>query len=198
MADDSKPAWSPVFPRGTTSGQARSRRGEHQERHAAAPSPSVGELVDDFLGVVDSGFARDRYGRPFSPEAAQELHWSLGGHVSEELGATRLTDLSRTDVEALIYTLADGGVPRRRLRALAKSVRALYDYAAELDLVRYNPAERVAIPDEDEAQQPTAGDVSRRITGPAQGTLDRGIAVALRLATLGLLLLAVFLLAASI
>ena len=198
MADDSKPAWSPVFLRGTTSGQARSRRGEQHRLHGVSREPSVAEMIDEFLEAVDDGFARDRYGRPFTLEAAQELHWSLGGHVCEELGATNLTDLSRTDVEALIYTLADGGVPRRRLRAMAKSVRALYDYAAELDVVRHNPAERVAIPDEDEAEQPTASDVTAIAPPPELGILDWGIALALRLATLAFLLLAVALLAGSL
>jgi len=198
MADDSKPAWSPVFLRGTTSGQARSRRGEHQRGRGVAREPSVREMIDEFLEAVDDGFARDRYGRPFTLEAAQELHWSLGGHVCEELGTTKLIDLSRTDLEALIYTLADGGVPRRRLRALTKSVRALYDYAAELDVVRHNPAERVAIPDEDEAEQPTASDMTALAPRPELGILDRGIALALRLATLAFLLLAVALLAGSL
>jgi site-specific recombinase XerC len=198
MADESKPAWSPVFLRGTTSGQARSRRGEHQRRHGVAREPSVGEMIDEFLEAVDGGFARDRYGRPFTAGAAQELHWSLAGYVGEELGATSVIDVRRQDLEALIYKLAEGGVPRRRLRALAKSVRALYDYAAERDLVQHNPAERVAIPDEDEAEQPTATDVTALAPRAEQGIVDRGIALALRLATLAFLLLAVALLAGSL
>jgi hypothetical protein len=198
MDDHPKPAWSPVFLRGTTSGQARARRGDHERPPAAAAGGSVGEMIEEFLQDVEGGFARDRYGRPFTPEAAHELHWSLAGYVDEELGATSLTDLRRQDLEALIYKLADRGVPRRRLRALAKSVRALYDYAAERDIVRHNPAERVAIPDEDEAEQPTASDTGRLAPAPRRGALDRGISLALQLATLGLLLLAVVLLAGSL
>jgi hypothetical protein len=197
MADHPKPAWSPVFLGGTTSGQRRTRRGE-QHRAAAPTALSIGEVIDEFLESVDGGFARDRYGRPFTPEATQELHWSLGGYVGEEFGATSLIDLRRQDLEALIYQLADGGVPRRRLRSLAKSVRALYDYAAERDIVRHNPAERVAIPDEDEAQQPSARDASAADPGPERKTLDRGISLALRLTTLALLLVALFLLAESL
>lgn len=198
MADDSKPAWSPVFLRGTTSGQARARRGEHQRPPLAATGGSVGEMIEEFLQDVEGGFARDRYGRPFTPEAAHELHWSLAGYVDEELGDASLTDLRRQDLEALIYKLADGGVPRRRLRALAKSVRALYDYAAERDVVRHNPAERLAIPDEDEAQQPTASDISEPAVEREPGALDRSISLALRLATLGLLLFALLLLVSSL
>ena len=178
MADHSKPVWSPDFLRGTT-------------------DPTVSETIDDFLEVLDRGSARDRYGRPFTPEAVGELQWLLGGHVDEELGDIRLRELRRGDVEALIYELADGGVPRRRLRALAKSVRALYDYAAELDLVRHNPAERVAIPDEDEAEQPMALDAGESDPGPQQGMVDRAISLSLRLATIAFLLVAAVLLAGS-
>jgi hypothetical protein len=197
MADDSKPVWSPVFLRGTTSGEARVRRGEQHGR-PGSPGPSVGETIEEFLAAVDAGFARDRYGRPFTPEAAQELHWCLGGYVGEELGATRLRTLGRQDIEELLYRLSEDGVPRRRLRALAKSLRALYDYAAERDLVRHNPAERVALPDEDDAEQPTASDTGRLAAGREPWTVDRGIALVLRLATLGLLLLAVALLVGSL
>jgi hypothetical protein len=198
MDDHSKPAWSPVFLRGTTSEQARARRGDHERPPAAEAGNSVGEMIEEFLEDVDGGFARDRYGRPFTPEAAHELHWSLAGYVAEELGATSLIELRRQDLEALIYKLADRGVPRRRLRALAKSVRALYDYAAERDFVRHNPAERVAIPDEDEAQQPTASDIREPALEPERGTLDRWISLALRLATLAFLLIAVALLVGSL
>jgi hypothetical protein len=155
-------------------------------------------MIDEFLEGVDSGFARDRYGRPFTAEAVQELNWSLGGYVSEELGTTGLSDLRRQDLEELMYRLSDGGVPRRRLRALAKSVRALYDYAAERDIVRHNPAERIAIPDEDEAEQPTASEVSGAAPGRERASLDRAISLVLRLATLGFLLLAVILLVGSL
>ena len=67
-----------------------------------------------------------------------------------------------------------------------------------MDVVRHNPAERVAIPDEDEAEQPTASDVTALAPRPEQGILDRAIALALRLATLAFLLLAVALLAGSL
>ena len=82
-----------------------------------------------------------------------------------------VSDVRRDDVEALIYRLGDDGVSPRRLREVAKSVRALYDYAIERRLVRRNPAERVALPDEDEARPPAAGTRTRR------PTLDRAISL---------------------
>jgi site-specific recombinase XerC len=175
MAYDSKPGWSGVFVEPASS---------HGTRAAGV---TVNELIDEFLAAVDEGFARDRYGRPFTPDAARELHWCLDGYVSEELGARALSDIRRQDLEDFIFALGDSGLPPSRLRALAKSVRALYDYAAERDLVRHNPALRVAIPEADEAEPV-----------PRPRRLDRGISLILRLATLAFLLVALVLIAESL
>ena len=108
-----------------------------------------------------------------------------------------LTDVRRRDVEAVIYGLGDAGISRRRLRAVAKSVRALYDYAAERDLVRHNPAERVALPDEDEAEQPTTRAQHRSRRQPLDAA-DRAIALGLRAATVAFALIALVLFAESL
>jgi site-specific recombinase XerC len=175
MAYDSKPGWSGVFV------------GPTSDRETRAAGVTVNDLIEEFLEAVDEGFARDRYGRPFSPEAARELHWSLDGYISEALGAVALNDVGRQDVADFIFALGETGLPKGRLRALANAIRALYDYAAERDLVRHNPAVGVAIPDEDEAKP---------LVRPRR--LDRAISVTLRLATLAFLLAALVLLAESL
>jgi site-specific recombinase XerC len=165
---------------------------------AAAGAPTVGQTIDEFLAAVNRGSARDRYGRPFTPEAADELHWWLQGHVAERLGGMDLARLRRDEVEALVYELRNSGLSSRRLRGLAKSVRALYDYAAEQDLLRHNPAERIAIPDEDEAEQPATGEVRHDRVGPRAAITDRAITLAVRLGTLGFALVALILLTESL
>jgi hypothetical protein len=183
MAYHSKPEWSGVFVRNGTI--------------ADSAGVLVDDVIDEFLDAAKHGSALDRYGRPFTRDAVRELDWCLRGHVSEELGGMGLTDVRRHDVEALVYGLADSGTPHRRLRAVAKSVRALYDYAAERGLAGRNPAERVALPDEDEAEQPR-----RRAERPAQRQLphvaDRVISLALRGATLAFTLVALVLIAESL
>jgi hypothetical protein len=197
MAYDTQPRWSSVFVRPTTSGSRRTRRGAGPTAlHRAGPS--VEETIEKFLAVVDDGSARDRYGRAFAPEAALELHWNLGGHVAEAIGAMSLSGVRRRDVEALVYALGHAGLSRRRLRPLVKSVRALYDYAGERDLVGHNPAERIAIPDEDEAEQPTGEHRSRVNRTQTRTTFDHAISMALRVATLGFVLTAVTFLAESL
>ena len=145
MAYDTKPGWSRVFVRPTEGARHGTRR-RPGRAPVALTGPSVAETIDDFLATVDDGSARDRYGRAFTRAAAIELHWNLGGHVAEALGAMSLNGVRRREVEALVYELGEAGLSRRRLRALAKSVRALFDYAVERELVAPQPgaADRAA------------------------------------------------------
>jgi hypothetical protein len=180
------------------SGWSVTRGDERDIVPAGTRRPSVGDLVDMFLEAVDEGFARDRYGRSFTREAARELNWSLGTYVREHLGTIPLVDLRRDNLEALLYDLSNAGISRRRLRALARSVRALYDYAAERDLVRHNPAERIALPEEDEGGQPSAGRARRSDPTPRPTISDRAISLTLRVGTLAFALIALFFLAQSL
>jgi hypothetical protein len=92
----------------------------------------------------------------------------------------------RQHLEALLDGLESGGVPPFRLAALASSLRALYDYAAEHDLVRHNPAEGVGVRyKQEEGEEKPA-------------IVDRAISLTLRLLTGAFLLLAVVLLAESL
>jgi hypothetical protein len=175
-----------------TSREGRTRRRERGGRGEAASGLPLERLIDEFLEAVKRGSARDRYGRPFTRSAIRELRWCLDGHVREELGAMRVREVRRDDVEALVYKLGDAGISRRRLRAVTKSVRALFDYAAEQRLVRQNPAERIALPDEAEAEQPT-GRTARQRT-----TVDRAISLALQLATLAFAVITLILIAESL
>ena len=192
MVHDTKPGWSRVFVRRADSdGPHRVRPAEHR----VPLGPSLQETIDEFLAAVDEGAARDRYGRPISGDAVRDLHWYLNGHVAEALGAMSLGEVRRRDVEALVYELGAAGMSPGRLRALAKSVRALYDYAIERRLVRSKPAERMAIPDDDEPRTPTA----RPVRPAMERTIpDHLISLALRVVTLGFMLCALIFLGESL
>ena len=171
--------------------RARRRTGQDGPGGSAA-GLRLTDVIDEFLRAVDDGSARDRHGRRFAQDAVGQLRWCLEGHVREELGGLRVGDVRRAEVEALVRGLGAAGLSRRRLRAVATSVRALYDYAIESGLVGLNPAERVAPPDEAEAEQPASGTNRRRMP------LDRAISLALQLATLGFMILALILIAESL
>jgi hypothetical protein len=86
-----------------------------------------------------------------------------------------------------------------------KSIRALYDYAAQRGLVASNPAERVALPDEDDAAQPSrerppAGGIRALLAGSdrALAGADRALALFLQVATVCFVLFALALIAESL
>jgi site-specific recombinase XerC len=183
------------------------------DRHSSTVRPratrsdgtTIQEAISDFLAAAERGSALDRYGRAYTDESVRELRWCLTGHVDRRLGTLDLTELRRHDVEALVVDLEAAGLPRRRLRAIVKSVRALYDYAAQRGLVESNPAERVAIPDEDDAAQPSrerppAGRVRVLLAGSdrALAGADRALALFLHVATVGFVLFALVLIAESL
>jgi site-specific recombinase XerC len=196
MARYPQTAWQGSDDRHSTTVQARGTRKD---------GPTIQEAITDFLAAAERGSALDRYGRAFTDESVRELRWCLTGHVERRLGALGLTEVRRRDVEALVVDLEAAGLPRRRLRAIVKSVRALYDYAAQRGLVASNPAERVALPDEDDAEQPSrerpaAGGVRALLAGGdrALAGADRALAVFLQVATVGFVLFALALIAESL
>jgi hypothetical protein len=186
-----------------TSGVAFTRPSSRRSRRG----PSVNDVIGQLLKAADQGVVRDRRGHRLTADAVRELHWCLGGHVSEALGRMRLGDVRRRHLERLLCDLEDAGLTRRRLRPVADSVRTLYDYAIERRLVEGNPADRVALTDVPATPQP--GDGERRRIGvrdwrtaraPRVGIKisDRVISLGLELATVGFALVAVVFLVGSL
>jgi hypothetical protein len=181
-----------VFTRPATTG-ARAMRRTGAAGLGVPTGPTVAWMIERFLASVDDGSARDRYGRHYTRDAARGMHWHLRAHFGQARGGCRLRQLDRSDIEALLVELRAAGLSSERLRALAKSVRALYDHALERRLVDENPAERVAIPDDHDGDQPTLRPAT---TGPSR--LHGRVRLLVRLVTLGLLLLAIGLLGAAL
>jgi hypothetical protein len=193
MVSYPKTAWQGADDRHSSTAQPPAPRAA-----AARAGVSVHETIVDFLEAADRGAALDRYGRAFSAESVRELRWCLTGHVDERLGSMDVGAVHRRDLEALVDELAAAGLARRRLRAVAKSLRALYDYAGERDLVGHNPAARIALPDEDDAEQPSRGRPQQSPLRSVAVGADRVLSLGLQVATLCFVLLALFLIAESL
>ena len=145
MADHPQPRLLRVFlgdatppPRGADAGNGNGA----SPGAGAGSAVTVSEGIDAFLAAVDDRSARDRRGRPFDRRTAQDVRWCLTGHVREALGPMPIDAVRRRDIEALLAELADEGVPERRLRAVARALRSLYDFAVEswLRVVCHRPS----------------------------------------------------------
>jgi hypothetical protein len=187
MAPNPKTAWADIL------GNRGTRAGVRPQRRLAEPTGiTVADAVADFLATAHRGVAHDRYGRVFSEHALGELSWCLRGYVDARLGTVDLNQVRRPDIEALVHELGAAGLSRRHLRAVVKSVRALYDDAIARGVADHNPAERVAIPGAGDAEQPTRGRSRARVSA------DRAIGLAIQGATVCFALLALLFIAESL
>jgi hypothetical protein len=133
-------------------------------RHAPAPRPRhrepprrareeyempVSALIERFLDAAEDGEARGEDGRPFSDEELAEFEWALTGYVGSRFGDLAAGSVRGRHVFQLIDELEDAGMPRSRLRSVVDALRAMFNYATDLGLVRMNPATYVAMPGDD-------------------------------------------------
>ena len=193
MADHAQPRLLRVFLGDATPPPRDADGGNGNDAGPGADARSavtVSDGIDAFLAAVDERSARDRRGCPVDRGTAQDLRWCLTGHVREAFGPMPVDAVRRRDIEALLAELADDGVPARRLRAVARALRSLYDFAVERRLVDLNPAAAVA-PPEEAALAATGSEPPRAVS-------ERAISFALRSATVGFLLLALVFLTESL
>lgn len=129
--------------------EARIARGDLQRDLASggvAPSRSmrVAEAIDVYMQAVESGRALNKHGRRYKPSAVRDLRGALTNYVKPAVGAKRLGDVRRGDVQGLVDELA--GKSGSRVRTVVNAVRSLYAWAQDRELVDFDPAARVRLP----------------------------------------------------
>jgi integrase len=101
--------------------------------------------IEAFLVAIEAGSALNKHGRRYKPSAIRDLKGALEGHVQPALGARKLSDVRRGDVQKLIDSLT----PTKsgsRVRTVVNSIRSLYAWAQDRELVDHDPGARVRMP----------------------------------------------------
>ena len=112
-----------------------------------APVPTtLREAAAEWQAGARSGLVRDRSGRPFKPSTLRSYDKALRIRVLPALGDYRLTDLRRTDVQALVDRLAAQGLAASTIRNTLDPLRAIYRRAAARELVGINPTSGLEVP----------------------------------------------------
>jgi hypothetical protein len=163
-----EPVLSPVL---DTVAEARAWRHEQREafdawRASSEQRPAVDSVVEELLAAAARGSARDRYGRRFDADGMRGLRWALTGHVHEEIGSMAVAEVRARHVQALIDRLDASGLSPRRVDGVAHALHTLFAYAEERQLVHGNPAEAIALPDED--PEPVAAPAPALVTTASQ------------------------------
>lgn len=112
-----------------------------------APSPrTVSEAAEAFLAGMEAGTVRDRSGRPYKPSTVRTYREKLNGYVLPALGAYRLSELRRAEVQALADELLGNGLSPSSVRNALDPLRAMYRHALRRDQVVINPTANLDLP----------------------------------------------------
>lgn len=132
-------------------------------QHGALRAPDPTTLRDAAERTIDgmrSGAVRARGGRPFRGAVVDAYDRALRIHVLPNLGARKLADVRRRDVQRLVDDLARDGLAPSTIRNVLDPLRVVYRNAVRDELVAASPVvgldlpsgetprDRVAAPDE--------------------------------------------------
>lgn len=111
----------------------------------ASSTMRVAKAIEAYLRAIEVGTALNKHGRPYKPSAIRDLEGALECYVQPVLGGHRLGDVRRGDVQRLV----DQMTPEKsgsRVRTVVNSIRSLYAWAQDRELVDHDPASRVRLP----------------------------------------------------
>ena len=111
----------------------------------AARGPRLTEARTHFVTAAREGRALNKHGRRYKTTAIDVFEGRLRHDIEPRLGRRRITDIRRGEVQAIIDELAPVA-SGSSVRGVVNSLRALYTWAEDRDLVNHNPAARVKLP----------------------------------------------------
>jgi hypothetical protein len=98
-----------------------------------------------FIAAAEERRALNKHGRRYNQSAWEDIDECLRKHVIPKLGARRLTDIRRSDVQRLVDDLTPT-LSGSRVRSVVNAIRSLYRWAQERELVSHDPAALVRLP----------------------------------------------------
>lgn len=124
----------------------------------APTSTTLREAAQAFLAGAEAGTIRARNGQPYRPSAIRSYRRALNKRVLPDLGARKLGDVSRFDLQDMIDRLLVEGLSSSTIQNTLMPLRAIYRRAIRRGDVATNPTSGLEIP---------SGGVSRdRIASP--------------------------------
>jgi integrase len=117
---------------------------DHGEAPLAA-SVRLSEARERFVQAARDGRTLNKRGQRYKPSAVANIDECLRVHVEPKLGTKRLSDIRRGQVQALVDELTPK-LSGSRVRSIVNSLRTLYRWAQDRDLVAHDPAALVRLP----------------------------------------------------
>ena len=111
-----------------------------------ATGTTVAAALDALLAGMRDGTVLDRSGRRYRPATVRSYDQATRNYLVPALGALRLTDVRRRDVQALVDRMHAQGLGGSTIRNKLDPLRVVYRRALEDDVVTRNPVERLRLP----------------------------------------------------
>lgn len=99
-----------------------------------------------FCDGIDAGTVLNRKGERYKPSVRRAYRTDLRKFVLPDLGALRLAEIRRSDVQALIDRLLTAGQSPTRIHAIVMPLRAICRRAIERDELAINPTSNLRLP----------------------------------------------------
>lgn len=112
----------------------------------APTSTTLNAAAAAFVAGIESGVIVSRNGSPYKPSVRRAYARDLRLFVLPEVGAVKLAELRRADMQALVDRLHAAGMSPTRLKGIVMPVRALCRHALERDELVVNPTEHLRLP----------------------------------------------------
>jgi integrase len=112
-----------------------------------APTPTTIRVAwDAWLVGAKDGTVRTRSGDPFKPSALRGYEQAMRLRVLPDLGATKLSDLSRVGLQDLVDGMLSKGLDASTIRNTLMPLRAIYRRALSRGEVSINPTSGLSLP----------------------------------------------------
>jgi integrase len=102
--------------------------------------------VDGGGAEADPPLILTRSGKRYKPSVLRGYKADLRNYVLLELGGTRLADIRRGDLQALVDRLLGRGLSPSKVRNVVMPLRAIYRHALERDEIMVNPTSNLRLP----------------------------------------------------
>ncbi len=126
----------------------------------AANAPTVDAALDELLAGMTDGRILDRSGKPYRPATVRSYRQAADGYLRPQVGARKLTDLHRRDVQALVDTLRARGLAASTVLNKLDPLRVVCRRALRDDVIALDPTKGLELPAQRGRRAPVA-DVGR-------------------------------------
>ena len=126
----------------------------------APTNATLMQAGEAFIQGARSGVVKTRTGRRYKPSAVRGYDADLRRYVYPDLGALRLSQVARRDLQALVDRLEASGLSGSKVRNIITPVQAIYRVAIRRDELTLNPTVNLELP--------LVGDPRDRVADPAE------------------------------